>query len=752
MPMPSIFPAPDGQSNRRYSLATVDSSVYPVSEGTRSRVSEAGRPKRRWSTLKTYAFNSAVTKRPLHRFHFLFSIRFFLAAVPAIFLLTTAITCWAITHYYSSQEIDRLAQEIRTDTIQLIQVRVLQRLKVLYDLATADVAFWNRTRFPRTSAEVQEISRRHYCHLEQHDHLVASPYLLIEPNQTILFHVLVKLPTGYVVDSQNSTHGHRMRAFNTVLGEPAEVVMELPRMDLAHAGFGPPVSELKPGEFTWFGVYNAGIGSGDMLEGLRGVFDENHVLVGRTGSSMSTLVMREMVKELVQRDSLEGSRLVIYQPDGFVLASSHGKFDLNTRFLLTEIGDPDIEAAAAKSFETTQTVCTPLQSVYELSREYFVDISTIDDPHPSLKPLDLCVMLLVPRDNTLGKVDVASRYTAMLIAALLIVVLLCSGLFAHRITQPLMDLASGMQDLVTLNTDGHTIGQSNLYELCATQQSYLVLREALQAFAKYLPHSVVMGLLDNRITAELGMKKCGVTVMFMDLENFTTLCDQSSAAEIVKTTGPLFQKMTDIILHHQGTLDKYIGDCIMAFWGAPAALPEPCQTAFDAVMEIQSNQKTSSATATPLRFRIGLHAGTVLVGNFGATQRFDFTCVGDAVNLAARLEPLNKEFGTSALCSERVYDELHAESKEKCRRMGSTLLIGKKDPIGVYEVGMGISAKHLLAWEQALRAYEVGDFATVATLLAPFDDKSALKLVRESEYLHLHPPEVWDGVRVMRSK
>ena len=155
----------------------------------------------------------------------------------------------------------------------------------------------------------------------------------------------------------------------------------------------------------------------------------------------------------------------------------------------------------------------------------------------------------------------------------------------------------------------------------------------------------------------------------------------------------VFEECVGLILKSDGTVDKFIGDCIMAFWGAPVSVGNPSRNAVQAIrscyaqlreMQLQG-ELDGMGTLGPIRFRSGIHFGPALVGNFGATTRWDYTVIGDTVNTAARLEPLNKQFGTSCLVSEAVYNGLQVnhDFAEFLRPMGSVQLLGKQKAVKV---------------------------------------------------------------------
>ena len=182
-----------------------------------------------------------------------------------------------------------------------------------------------------------------------------------------------------------------------------------------------------------------------------------------------------------------------------------------------------------------------------------------------------------------------------------------------------------------------------------------------QLFSCYMSEVLVKELESNPQKARLGGDRRFITIFFSDLANFTTLSERFEPERIVSLLNDYFTEMSQVILDSQGVIDKYQGDGIMAFWGAPISLEDHSIRACHAARECQVrmgkiNQALSREGIPPLSMRIGLHSGDAVVGNMGSMQRFDYTIIGDNVNLASRLEGVNKQFGTKVIISETTYE------------------------------------------------------------------------------------------------
>jgi adenylate cyclase len=245
-----------------------------------------------------------------------------------------------------------------------------------------------------------------------------------------------------------------------------------------------------------------------------------------------------------------------------------------------------------------------------------------------------------------------------------------------------------------------------------------VRRRALQTramFAQYVPPAVVA-----RLVAEPGLMRLGgevreVTIMFTDLANFTTLSEQLSAEQTVELLTGYFDAMTPIIHASGGTVDKFIGDAVMAFWGAPLDDAQHAEHAVRAALDMQQAMEALVADLRarglpPLQMRIGLHTGRVVVGNVGSQQRFSYTVIGDAVNLAARLEGANKAFGTGILLSEATARQL--PEWLPLRVLDEVIVKGRAEPVRVFTLCADSAVCALSV--AALDAFQAGDAAAAA--------------------------------------
>ena len=215
-------------------------------------------------------------------------------------------------------------------------------------------------------------------------------------------------------------------------------------------------------------------------------------------------------------------------------------------------------------------------------------------------------------------------------------------------------------------------------------------RHTRQMFEKYLAPEVINEFIEDPSNWELGGKRMDITVMFADLEGFTPLSETLEPEQLVKLINEYFTEMSALILEEGGTIDKYEGDLIMAFFGAPVPQTDHADRACRAAMKMQHRMRDlrkawKSRGFSELRVRIGVNSGPAVVGNMGSDFRFNYTAMGDTVNLASRLESANKDFGTYILASHetrmRVYTGLFS-----FRGLGEVQVKGRSEPVKVYEL------------------------------------------------------------------
>jgi adenylate cyclase len=287
-------------------------------------------------------------------------------------------------------------------------------------------------------------------------------------------------------------------------------------------------------------------------------------------------------------------------------------------------------------------------------------------------------------------------------------------------------------------------------------------------FGQYVSKSLVNELLNNPEKLSLGGVKKNITIMFSDIEGFTTISEKMKPEELVEFINNYLSIMTTIVLDNKGTLDKYLGDSLMAFWGAPLDVENKelnaCITAILMQKKMDKLKSSfSSEAAQKVRTRIGINSSDVVVGNIGGVERFDYTVMGDGVNLASRIESANKMYGTTIMISEATY----AKVKEEVlvRIIDKIVVKGKTKPITVYELlGLGKddrAKEKFNEYQNYIDGYKQfinRNFESAKSLFQksfienPKDILSKLYLDRSENYIQNPPSDDWDGVSHLESK
>ena len=274
-------------------------------------------------------------------------------------------------------------------------------------------------------------------------------------------------------------------------------------------------------------------------------------------------------------------------------------------------------------------------------------------------------------------------------------------------------------------------------------------------------------MIQNNQDAEIGGKRQTLTLLFSDIENFTGITEQTDPEEMINRLYVYFSLLAHTITDNKGTIDKYIGDSIMAFWGAPVDIDVKtharlaCQSALVCQMQGFNLSNTWKREGKPaFRTRFGIHTGEVVVGNMGSDERINYTVLGDNVNLASRLEGLNKYYGTEIIVSSATHNLVKDEFE--FRVLDKITVKGKTQPIFIYEL---LAEKDKLD-HNVLRAYRVyeagfkcylnGDWdgcvKYMADVIRSLNDPAAKVLKERAENFKANPPAKWTGVYVYDKK
>lgn len=283
-------------------------------------------------------------------------------------------------------------------------------------------------------------------------------------------------------------------------------------------------------------------------------------------------------------------------------------------------------------------------------------------------------------------------------------------------------------------------------------------------FSKFVPEEIIEDLLNNYDTPNenANNEKRKVAVMICDIRNFTTISEINQPENVVSFLNGYFTQMVEIIRRHGGAIDKFIGDAIMALFGAPISYVDNAQRAVDAALEM--NRTLAEIDTSLLTFPsgmnldigIGIHQGEMIVGNIGCNDKTDYTVIGDSVNLTSRIEGLTKSYGARIMISQAIYDEISDEMN--CLLLDKVRVKGKNLGVQVYRVDeKPLDKEFTNNYEKGLNLYLNGawtlalDYFKTANQIVPTDKASKLMIGRCEEFIK-NPPAEWNGAIALTSK
>jgi adenylate cyclase len=387
------------------------------------------------------------------------------------------------------------------------------------------------------------------------------------------------------------------------------------------------------------------------ITGTYPIFDSYGHLTAIVGVDITLRKLTEFVSS--QRQRITSTLFIINKRDEAVTGSNSPK---NTKpgseeFLLPrvqELGKPWVADAYNKHKMTGQDV---LVSTTNSIKYLGVFVNFPDSFDKKWK-----IAAVVPR----AEVTAATRaiiYRAVIIAALitlacLLLVFVASGL----ITKPVSEIARNAGMIKGFHLDKVTGVKSYLTEIRLLNDAFLAMKNSLASFKRYVPADLVRQLIATGKEAKLGGEKAHLVIMFTDIVGFSAISESMTAENLMLHLSEYFAHLTPIIQDNHGTIDKYIGDGIMAFWGAPAKVPDAgyraCCTALRCQTKLAAlNTKWVGDGKPAMPTCIGIHTGDTIVGNVGSSDRLNYSIFGDNVNLASRLEGVNRFYGTKVIIS-----------------------------------------------------------------------------------------------------
>ncbi len=339
---------------------------------------------------------------------------------------------------------------------------------------------------------------------------------------------------------------------------------------------------------------------------------------------------------------------------------------------------------------------------------------------------------------------------------------------AWRISRPLSQLAQEADAIARLDLAAPIQVRSHITEIARLASTMDGMKSALRVFGAYVPRSLVAKLMAEGDAAKLGGTRRSISVMFSDVEGFTTLAEDLPPEELMHIASAYFEDLTAELLRCQATIDKYIGDAVMALWNAPqddlSHASNACEAALRSRLLTERLCERFAARGWPrLHTRFGVHTGDAIVGNVGSSDRMSYTAIGSMVNLASRLEGMNKAYGTQILISEAT--RRAAGHVFVSRPVDLVLVKGSAQPVELHEllgylivdrpedtplVAHPRLVAGLAAWRRMINAYRAGHFDTASAALAdadlPPDDHLGRLYAERISALRAGAPKDWTPV------
>ena len=505
------------------------------------------------------------------------------------------------------------------------------------------------------------------------------------------------------------------------------------------------------------------------------IYDESGSLMG---VACIDIGIRDLSLYLGNISTTEHSRLFIYDNDNQIIAKPmkaddpidtllnvYPGADGSNTYSMKKVDDSSdpIIAEAFKNSSGRENA----EGIYSFTldnKNYFckVDSMTLDSD------LSMNIGMVIPDEDIMGSVYKNNRTVLMFSMIVILIAIVISIVISSLISKPMKTLSDEMNNIrnLAIEEDDEEI-DSGIQEIDTMVYSFQGMKQGLINFKKYVPADLVSLLIQNNQDAEIGGKRQTLTLLFSDIENFTGITEQTDPEEMINRLYVYFSLLAHTITDNKGTIDKYIGDSIMAFWGAPVDIDVKvhaklaCQSALTCQMQgFNLSNSWIREGKQKFRTRFGIHTGEVVVGNMGSDERINYTVLGDNVNLASRLEGLNKYYGTEIIISGATHSLVKDDFE--FRILDKITVKGKTQPIFIYELLAEKDKldhkilKYYRIYEMGLKYYLSEDWDNcikyMSDVIRHLDDKAARVIKERAENFKVNPPVNWTGVYAFDKK
>ncbi|MBP5696364.1 MAG: cation:dicarboxylase symporter family transporter [Treponema sp.] len=696
-------------------------------------------------------------------------IRDALVLINTVLLILTATVIIRINSHGTQDSVYSVSTKLVTEILKSVDTKI-QAYYTPADQAIHNISFhyWNENRFH--FKDNKEAALDYFMELLQTHKEFAMVYFGDTKGNLIMAR---RMPDGtltrrYITrtdDSVITKYVHENKAYNATF-PTTEEGLETGYDPRTRGWYKKAVTQKKA---VWTNVY---IFATDNMPGFScaaPVYSDDGEL---EGVACIDIGIRDLSLYLGSISTTENSRLFIYDQDNQIIAKPlrpedpldvllnvYPGADGSNTYNMKKVDDgaePIIAEAFKKSAGRVNT-----EGIYSFTLDgnnYFSKI----DSMPLDQELSMNVGMIVPDNDIMGIVYKNNRTVLIISLIVIIVAIIISIVVSSLISTPMKILSTEMNDIKELDIDdGNVDINSGIKEIDNMVDSFQGMKQGLVNFKKYVPADLVTQLVKNSQNAEIGGKKQILTLLFSDIENFTGISEKTKPEELVNRLYDYFSLFAHTISGNRGTIDKYIGDSIMAFWGAPVEMEVKqhatlaCRAALICQMQgLNLSTQWIREGKPKFRTRFGIHTGEVVVGNMGSDERINYTVLGDNVNLASRLEGINKYYGTEIIISATTHDLVKDDFE--FRMLDKITVKGKTQPLFIYELlaEKGKLNQNLIkiynAYERGLLYYFDGDWDNCIKYMTAvrkhMNDKAALVIMERAESFKQNPPENWDGV------
>ncbi|MBX3097337.1 MAG: hypothetical protein KF812_10785 [Fimbriimonadaceae bacterium] len=484
------------------------------------------------------------------------------------------------------------------------------------------------------------------------------------------------------------------------------------------------------------------------------------VLVDLSVADLSNYISKIRVAEngyafLIEKRTSD--TIVVAHPDrGRLLTTVDGVDRLAT---MTEVGDPVIERTVSGLLQ--ESIGTPNEvrsTVFtENNRRWLVGMQTVSY---NVGPV-WAIGVAVPEEDFMSGVRQTVNFVALIGAGAVLVALTAVMFFARRISSPLVALAKETERIREFDFSQTEPRTAGIREVDQLAQGFSQMKIGLRSFEKMVPGEYARSLLRSGEEARIGGERKHISTSFADLVGFTSLSERLAPEELVGVLAEYLDLLSEEVLRRGGTVDKFNGDDVMAFWGAPNPVPNVARMACENALAsrqavLEKHPEWAAADKPALRVSFGIGTGDVIVGNIGSRRRMHYTVIGDAVNLASRLQGLNKAYLTEILIDEVTARECGEDFVT--RRIDYVAVAGREEATAIFElVGWRAALteeeiEDVAVYQEALGSYRIRKFDHTVELLVPLNEKYPqdgpirILLTRARTLVDAPPPKEWDGV------